>query len=274
MLHDRHVGHPDALAKGSVRYPVVLAVLAHDIRRLGHEGTNPPRATCESRLSANDAWYRLRLVPAGDPLRPITKPVARRRDRVPPPTLKLYEEFHPHGSSAYRAVDSTVEVSAKRYRYTGKERDEETGLDHMGARYYAGWLGRWTSADPIGLGDGLNRYAYVPGQPGGYAGPERDAEHPFSPIQNSFSGRPNSLPRPPRHRPFRRGESPSRTGRGGSGHGRGEVGPWSAPVFRLKAQSSSTLARCVPVRQDDRARPLEKHRESYVYSTKREEPAA
>lgn len=83
----------------------------------------------------------------------------------------LYEEFHPYGSSAYRAVDSTVEVSAKRYRYTGKERDEETGLDHMGARYYAGWLGRWTSADPIGLGDGVNRYAYVRGNPVGMRDP-------------------------------------------------------------------------------------------------------
>jgi len=76
-----------------------------------------------------------------------------------------YEEFHPYGGSAYRAVDSTIGVSAKRYRYAGLERDEETGLDHMGARYYAPWLGRWTAADPIGLGDGVNRYAYVSGNP-------------------------------------------------------------------------------------------------------------
>jgi len=49
-------------------------------------------------------------------------------------------------------------VSLKRYRYTGKERDEETGLNHHGARYYAPWLGRWTSCDPIGIKDGLNAY--------------------------------------------------------------------------------------------------------------------
>jgi RHS repeat-associated protein len=56
-------------------------------------------------------------------------------------------------------------VSAKRYRYTGKERDEETGLGYHGARYYAPWLGRWTAADPIGLGDGVNRFSYVNGNP-------------------------------------------------------------------------------------------------------------
>jgi RHS repeat-associated protein len=76
-----------------------------------------------------------------------------------------YEEYHPFGTSAYRAVDSTIEVSPKRYRYAAAERDEETGLDHMGLRYYAPWLGRWTSGDPIGLGDGVNRYAYVHGNP-------------------------------------------------------------------------------------------------------------
>lgn len=76
-----------------------------------------------------------------------------------------YEEHHPYGTSAYRAVDSSITVSAKRYRYTGMERDEETGLDHMGLRYYASWLGRWTAADPIGLGDGVSRFAYVSGNP-------------------------------------------------------------------------------------------------------------
>ncbi|MEM9461010.1 MAG: SpvB/TcaC N-terminal domain-containing protein [Myxococcota bacterium] len=76
-----------------------------------------------------------------------------------------YEEYHPYGTSSYRSVDASVQVSAKRYRYIGMERDEETGLDHMGARYYAPWLGRWTSGDPIGLGDGVNRYAYVSNNP-------------------------------------------------------------------------------------------------------------
>ena len=76
-----------------------------------------------------------------------------------------YEEYHPYGTSAYRAGRSAAEVSLKRYRYTGMERDEETGLSYHGARYYASWLIRWTAADPIGLGDGINLYSYVENNP-------------------------------------------------------------------------------------------------------------
>ena len=50
-------------------------------------------------------------------------------------------------------------------RNTGKEKDEESGLYYHGARYYACWLGRWTAVDPIGIGDGLNVYMYVHGNP-------------------------------------------------------------------------------------------------------------
>jgi RHS repeat-associated protein len=76
-----------------------------------------------------------------------------------------YEEYHPYGTTAYHAVASGVEVSAKRYRYTGKEKDEETGLYYHGARHYAPWLGRWTSADPAGLVDGVNLYRYGRNRP-------------------------------------------------------------------------------------------------------------
>src|SRR5437764_4427938 len=49
----------------------------------------------------------------------------------------------------------------RRYRDTGKERDEETGYYYHGARYYVSWIGRWTSSDPVGDVDGPNGYAYV-----------------------------------------------------------------------------------------------------------------
>jgi len=82
-----------------------------------------------------------------------------------------YEEYHPYGTTAYHAVASGVEVSAKRYRYTGKERDEETGLNYHGARYYVPWLGRWTSADPAGLVDGANVYTYTRNNPSNHTDP-------------------------------------------------------------------------------------------------------
>jgi len=72
-------------------------------------------------------------------------------------------------------------VSPSRYRYTGQERDEETGLGYHGARYYASWLGRWTAADPIGLGDGPNRFAYASGRPTGLADPSGTSGHSPSP---------------------------------------------------------------------------------------------
>lgn len=60
-----------------------------------------------------------------------------------------YEEYHPYGTTSYQAANAAVKAVAKRYRYTGKERDEETGLYYHGARYYAPWLGRWTAVDPL-----------------------------------------------------------------------------------------------------------------------------
>src|SRR5262249_37498602 len=74
--------------------------------------------------------------------------------------LISYEEYYPYGGTSHQAGRSAAEVSLKRYRYTGKERDEESGLYYHGARYYAPWLGRWLSADPSGLADGMNTYAY------------------------------------------------------------------------------------------------------------------
>ncbi len=60
-----------------------------------------------------------------------------------------YEEYHPYGTTSYQAMNASINAVAKRYRYTGKERDEESGLYYHGARYYIPWLGRWTASDPL-----------------------------------------------------------------------------------------------------------------------------
>ena len=75
-----------------------------------------------------------------------------------------YEEYSTYGSSTYQAVRSQTET-AKRYRYTGRERDAESGLSYHGARYYSPWLGRWLSCDSIGVKDEPNLFLYCGGNP-------------------------------------------------------------------------------------------------------------
>ncbi len=82
-----------------------------------------------------------------------------------------YEEYHPFGTTSYRSRAQGSDVSLKRYRYRQKERDDESGLYYSGARYYAAWLGRWTSADPAGFVDGANLFRYARNNPLRYHDP-------------------------------------------------------------------------------------------------------
>lgn len=86
-----------------------------------------------------------------------------------------YEEYYPYGGTSYQAVRNALGIELKRYRFLGLERDDESGLACHGARYYAPWLGRWISCDPIGLADSLDAYLYAHANPitlsdrGGYS---------------------------------------------------------------------------------------------------------
>lgn len=79
--------------------------------------------------------------------------------------LISYEEYAPYGSPTMQAGRNSTEISLKRYRYTGKERDEESGLCYHQARYLAPWLARWSAPDPFGPLDGANLYAYARSNP-------------------------------------------------------------------------------------------------------------
>jgi RHS repeat-associated protein len=83
-----------------------------------------------------------------------------------------YEEYHPYGTTAYRSRHGAVRATAKRYRYTGMERDEETGLSYHTARYYLPWLGRWITSDPKGIESGINLYEFSYGQPIRFVDPD------------------------------------------------------------------------------------------------------
>ena len=72
-----------------------------------------------------------------------------------------YEEYYPYGNTSHQTVSKTIKAAAKRYRYSGKERDEESGLYYYGARYYSPSFIRWVSYDKLYFVDGPNLYCYV-----------------------------------------------------------------------------------------------------------------
>lgn len=76
-----------------------------------------------------------------------------------------YESYHPFGTTAYRSAKPGYDISLKRFRFSGTERDNETGLQYFGMRYMAPWLGRWISADPAGMVSGPNLFQYCSNNP-------------------------------------------------------------------------------------------------------------
>lgn len=75
------------------------------------------------------------------------------------------EEYFPYGGTAYIAGRNRRDIDLKEYRYSGKERDDCTGLYYFGYRYYAHWIGGWLSPDPLGPEDSENLYLYVQNNP-------------------------------------------------------------------------------------------------------------
>jgi RHS repeat-associated protein len=57
-------------------------------------------------------------------------------------TVEEESDYYPFGTEVI--VSST---GTNKYKFTGKERDAETGLDYFGARYYSNGLGRWVTPD-------------------------------------------------------------------------------------------------------------------------------
>jgi RHS repeat-associated protein len=86
------------------------------------------------------------------------------------------------GSCAYDALtfmcDTLVIHNSLTYKFTGKERDSESGLDNFGLRYDSSSLGRFMSPDSIANDWELanpqtwNRYAYARNNPLAYVDPD------------------------------------------------------------------------------------------------------
>ena len=82
------------------------------------------------------------------------------------------------GDAAGRNSDRGYKSDSVRQKFTGYERDGETGLDYAEARYYLNMQGRFTSIDPGNAGavesepQSWNGYGYVHNNPLSFSDPE------------------------------------------------------------------------------------------------------
>src|SRR5438132_4371747 len=74
-------------------------------------------------------------------------------------------DFTPYGQEISHTERLQTTACPPNYKFTGYERDSETGLDYAFARFYSSRLGRFLSIDPLGglIGNlqSHNAYAYV-----------------------------------------------------------------------------------------------------------------
>jgi RHS repeat-associated protein len=88
--------------------------------------------------------------------------------------IKDESDFYPWGGELQFSNSND-----NHYKFTGKERDAESGLDYFGVRYYSNGLGRWASPDPKQLSkkhlfspQRWNKYSYVQNDPLGRIDPD------------------------------------------------------------------------------------------------------
>jgi len=144
-------------------------------------------------------------------------------------TIKEESDFYPFGGE--RVVTDTV--SDQNYKFTGKERDSESGLDYFRARYYGSNLGRFLTpdwadkptavpyaefADPASL----NLYAYVRDNPLNRMDP--DGHICILGIGSTCGGEAPPPPPPPPKPPKMQGVNPVTGQEGFSRNPKGEPG--------------------------------------------------
>lgn len=129
------------------------------------------RGQASDTLHVMDGRQRIALVRAGPPLPDDRTPAVKYQlgDHLGSASVVVddrrewvnREEHTPYGETSFGSF------AKKRYRFTGKERDEESGLYFYGGRYYSPWTGRFVSVDrlPDDAGHAENPYTYVHGNP-------------------------------------------------------------------------------------------------------------
>lgn len=87
-------------------------------------------------------------------------------------------DYYPYGGVEYDYCGGSG--VSQHYKFTGNERDGESGLDNFEARYYGNGLGRFMSPDPLNLTEArlvnpsntLNKYVYGGNNPLKYVDPD------------------------------------------------------------------------------------------------------
>jgi len=90
--------------------------------------------------------------------------------------VRGYDDYDPWGYIlAGRSLATSVLPVATRSLFTGKERDDEFGVnwDYFGARYYDAQIGRWMVRDPLAdISPSLTPYHYVRNNPLNFLDPD------------------------------------------------------------------------------------------------------
>jgi RHS repeat-associated protein len=100
-------------------------------------------------------------------------------------------DFTPYGLELPHTERLQTTACPPSYKFTGYERDSETGLDYAFARYYSSSLNRFYSTDPLGGSIGSlqshNGYAYVLNNPSNFIDPTGMDTIPMQPECPSYS---------------------------------------------------------------------------------------
>ena len=121
---------------------------------------------------------------------------------VPSWNPALHQGISEANCTAAIGLPASQSLNRVQSRYTGKERDTESGLDYFGARYYASNMGRWMSPDwnsdprAVPYADfenpqSLNLYSYVRNNPLSHTDP--DGHHQECAPDTSSTGKDRSI---------------------------------------------------------------------------------
>ena len=168
------------------------------------------REECILEMMASGQWYGRRAGVVVSAL--VTFLLGTVGAAAQPPDVTV-EYYHLDAVGSVRAVTDATGAVVRRYdyrpfgegdgvsagadplRFTGKERDAETGLDYFGARHYAQRTGRFTTVDPVQTtSDNLadpqrwNRYAYVRNNPLRFSDPDGRCIYPGADCLQYLAG--------------------------------------------------------------------------------------